>query len=214
MLTPPESWFDHEKLEVYRETIAFIAWLSAILENAVRVGDVKDQLDRASASIALNIAEGNGKNSPKDPLPLFRHCTRLCVRMRLRPGHSGSQGQADYGPSRSRERTTSKDRPHAHGPHQAKLHTRIRKRRRRQLIPSLTLSPALNPVPNLNLHLNLSLLLEANQWQYIRWQANPPPLLFSSTWLACSASTTNAGQTSTMRRSWSASVRAAIAAHR
>jgi four helix bundle protein len=66
MRTMLECWFDHEKLEVYRETIAFIAWLSAILENAVRVGDVKDQLDRASASIALNIAEGNGKYSPKD----------------------------------------------------------------------------------------------------------------------------------------------------
>ena len=27
-----ECWFDHEKLDVYRETIAFIAWLSALLE--------------------------------------------------------------------------------------------------------------------------------------------------------------------------------------
>ncbi len=71
MRTPPESWFDHEKLEVYRETIAFIAWLSATLENAVRVGDVKDQLDRASASIALNIAEGNGKYSSKDRCRFF-----------------------------------------------------------------------------------------------------------------------------------------------
>jgi len=71
MRTMPECWFDHEKLEVYREAIVFIAWLSAILENAVRVGDVKDQLDRASASIALNIAEGNGKYSPKDRCRFF-----------------------------------------------------------------------------------------------------------------------------------------------
>jgi hypothetical protein len=42
-----ESWFDHEKLEVYREAIAFIAWLSALLEGTVRIGEVKDQLDRA-----------------------------------------------------------------------------------------------------------------------------------------------------------------------
>src|SRR5580704_1977263 len=61
-----ECWFDHEKLDVYREAIAFIAWLSALLENTVRIGDVKDQLDRASTSIALNIAEGNGKFSLKD----------------------------------------------------------------------------------------------------------------------------------------------------
>jgi hypothetical protein len=25
-------WFDHERLEVYREAIAFVAWLSGILE--------------------------------------------------------------------------------------------------------------------------------------------------------------------------------------
>jgi hypothetical protein len=31
-------WFDHEKLEVYREAILFIAWLSSLLESAVRVG--------------------------------------------------------------------------------------------------------------------------------------------------------------------------------
>src|SRR5271170_2745984 len=66
-----ETWFDHEKLEVYREAIAFTAWLSVLLEVSVRVGDVKDQLDRASTSIALNIAEGNGKFSPKDRCKFF-----------------------------------------------------------------------------------------------------------------------------------------------
>src|SRR5258708_36579299 len=66
-----ECWFDHEKLEVYREAIAFIAWLSALLEGTVRVGEVKDQLDRASTSIPLNIAEGNGKYSPKDRCRFF-----------------------------------------------------------------------------------------------------------------------------------------------
>ncbi len=61
-----EIWFDHEKLEVYREAIALVAWLSELLEATVRIGNMRDQLDRASASIALNIAEGNGKYSPKD----------------------------------------------------------------------------------------------------------------------------------------------------
>ncbi|HEY2413051.1 MAG TPA: four helix bundle protein [Pirellulaceae bacterium] len=71
MQAPQETWFDHEKLEVYREAIAFIAWLSSLLEATVRVGDVKDQLDRASTSISLNIAEGNGKYSPKDRCRFF-----------------------------------------------------------------------------------------------------------------------------------------------
>jgi four helix bundle protein len=66
-----ECWFDHEKLDVYRETIAFIAWLSALLEGAVKLGDVKDHLDSASTSIALNIAEGNGKYSVKDRCRFF-----------------------------------------------------------------------------------------------------------------------------------------------
>src|SRR5712691_4824353 len=71
MSAPEESWFDHEKLEVYREAIALVAWLSVLLEATVRVGEVKDQLDRASTSIPLNIAEGNGKYAPKDRCRFF-----------------------------------------------------------------------------------------------------------------------------------------------
>jgi 23S rRNA-intervening sequence protein len=61
-----ESFFAHEDLEVYRESIAFIAWLSPLLEETTRAGEVKDQLDRASTSIPLNIAEDNGKFGPKE----------------------------------------------------------------------------------------------------------------------------------------------------
>jgi four helix bundle protein len=71
MLPAQEYWFNHEKLEAYRETIAFVAWLSEILEGAVRLGDVRDQLDRASTSMPLNIAEGNGKYTPKDRCRFF-----------------------------------------------------------------------------------------------------------------------------------------------
>ena len=66
-----EYWFDHEKLDVYREAIAFIAWLASVLDETGRVGDVRDQLDRAATSIALNIAEGNGKYSSKDRCRFF-----------------------------------------------------------------------------------------------------------------------------------------------
>src|SRR5262249_50739499 len=71
MAASNEHWFDHEKLEVYREAIAFVGWLAGTLENAVRVGDVKDQLDRASTSVPMNIAEGNGKYAPKDRCRFF-----------------------------------------------------------------------------------------------------------------------------------------------
>ena len=71
MSAAQETWFDHEKLEVYRETISFIAWLSSLLEATPRIGDIKDQLDRAANSIALNIAEGNGKYTLKDRCKFF-----------------------------------------------------------------------------------------------------------------------------------------------
>src|SRR6266851_8116008 len=71
MNTPSEPWFDHEKLDVYREAVAFVGWLSELLEGSARLGDVKDQLDRASTSIPLNTAEGNGKYSPKDRCRYF-----------------------------------------------------------------------------------------------------------------------------------------------
>ena len=64
-------WFDHEKLAVYQEAIAFVAWLGERLEALPRLGDVKDQLDRASISVVLNIAEGNGKYLPKDKCRYF-----------------------------------------------------------------------------------------------------------------------------------------------
>ena len=66
-----ECWFNRENLEVYRDAIALTAWLSEVLEGTVRVGEVKDQLDRASTSIPLNIAEGNGKYAPKDRCRFF-----------------------------------------------------------------------------------------------------------------------------------------------
>ena len=58
-----QYWFDHEKLELYQEAIAFLAWASELLDAVVRVGDVKDQLDRAATSVVLNIAEGNGSTA-------------------------------------------------------------------------------------------------------------------------------------------------------
>ncbi len=43
MHSPKECWFDHERLEVYQESLAFIAWLSTLLDETVRVCYVKDQ---------------------------------------------------------------------------------------------------------------------------------------------------------------------------
>ena len=64
-------WFDHEKLKVYKASITFAAWATSLLEGISKCGDVKDQLDRASTSIPLNIAEGNGKYTIKDRCRFF-----------------------------------------------------------------------------------------------------------------------------------------------
>ena len=58
--------FDHEKLEVYQESLRVIAWLEPLLEKFPKSISVRDQLDRASTSIPLNIAEGNGKFTKPD----------------------------------------------------------------------------------------------------------------------------------------------------
>src|SRR3954453_4514227 len=64
-MTPP-PYFDHEKLDVYQNSIAFCAWVGDFLPGITQKTAAKDQLDRASTSIPLNIAEGNGKFSVKD----------------------------------------------------------------------------------------------------------------------------------------------------
>ncbi|MEY2530879.1 MAG: hypothetical protein QOI96_964 [Verrucomicrobiota bacterium] len=58
--------FDHEKLKVYQAAIGFVGWSTTLLLQVQAKAAVKDQLDRASTSIALNIAEGNGKFAIRD----------------------------------------------------------------------------------------------------------------------------------------------------
>ena len=58
--------FDHEKLKVYQSAIRFVVWSTELLAQIPTKAAVKDQLDRASTSVPLNIAEGNGKFAIKD----------------------------------------------------------------------------------------------------------------------------------------------------
>jgi len=65
------SFFDHEKLVAYQRSIQFVAWSTDLLENIPAKLSVCDQLDRASTSVPLNIAEGNGKYTPPDRCRYF-----------------------------------------------------------------------------------------------------------------------------------------------
>lgn len=60
------SYFDHEKLKVYQSAIRFVTWSTDLLSHVEVRAAVKDQLDRASTSVPLNIAEGNGKFAIRD----------------------------------------------------------------------------------------------------------------------------------------------------
>ncbi|HYN79378.1 MAG TPA: four helix bundle protein [Lamprocystis sp. (in: g-proteobacteria)] len=64
--------FGHEQLDVYRVSVQYVAWA---YETAKRLRGLdrhaRDQLLRASQSIPLNIAEGNGRGTNADRRRFF-----------------------------------------------------------------------------------------------------------------------------------------------
>ena len=65
-------YFDHEKLTVYQKSIEFVAFVAALLPRLQSLfSSLRDQLLRSSQSVALNIAEGNGKRSLADRRRFF-----------------------------------------------------------------------------------------------------------------------------------------------
>ena len=66
-----KTYFDHEKLIAYQRSIQFVAWASPLLEKLPAKLAVSDQLDRASTSVPLNIAEGNAKYTAPDRCRYF-----------------------------------------------------------------------------------------------------------------------------------------------
>ena len=59
--------FPHEQLDVYRVSLEFNHWAKAVCRRTNAMSkSLHDQLIRASDSIPLNIAEGNGKRAGAD----------------------------------------------------------------------------------------------------------------------------------------------------
>ena len=69
--------FDHEKLDVYQLELRFVTWVTTLLvrikqrPTEARIGEISDQLDRASLSALLNTAEGNGKRQRQTRAKFF-----------------------------------------------------------------------------------------------------------------------------------------------
>jgi four helix bundle protein len=64
--------FHHEKLTVYQRALEFAGWSQDLIDSLTKKTSTRDQLARAGDSIALNIAEGNGKFSQKDRTRFFQ----------------------------------------------------------------------------------------------------------------------------------------------
>jgi four helix bundle protein len=64
--------FHHEKLTVYKRALEFAAWSQDLIESVTKKTSTRDHLERSGDSIALNIAEGNGKFSQKDRARFFQ----------------------------------------------------------------------------------------------------------------------------------------------
>ena len=70
-------YFDHERLDVYQAAIAFVILTDEMLENLPRGrAYLADQLQRASSSILLNIAEGAGELSVNEKMRFYRMARR------------------------------------------------------------------------------------------------------------------------------------------
>jgi four helix bundle protein len=64
--------FGHEKLDVYQLAIRYVAWAYLAAKSLTGIDrHARDQLLRASQSIPLNIAEGNGRGTYADRRRFF-----------------------------------------------------------------------------------------------------------------------------------------------
>ena len=96
--------FNHEKLDVYQVAIEFVMLTEAIIERLPRGrACIADQLQRASLSVPLNIAEGAGEYSSAEKIRFYRIARRsatecasildICARLRLLPEEQYAKGR-------------------------------------------------------------------------------------------------------------------------
>jgi four helix bundle protein len=88
------NFFDHEKLDAYQAAIEFIVLIDTVVENLPRGrAYLADQLQRAGASVTLNIAEGAGEYASNEKIRFYRMAKRsatecagifdICQRLRI-----------------------------------------------------------------------------------------------------------------------------------
>ncbi len=95
--------FGHEQLDVYQLSIRYVSWAYEIASGLKGIDrHARDQLLRASQSIPLNIAEGNGKGTNADRRRYFeiargsalecaaiQDCLKACRALSVEQNHQG-----------------------------------------------------------------------------------------------------------------------------
>ena len=88
------NYFDHEKLDVYQAAIDLVILINTVVESLPRGrAYLADQLQRAGASVPLNIAEGGGEFASNEKIRFYRMARRsatecagildICQRLKL-----------------------------------------------------------------------------------------------------------------------------------
>src|SRR5436309_280744 len=98
------NYFDHEKLDVYKAAIDLVVLINAVVESLPRGrAYLADQLQRAGASVPLNIAEGAGEYSGNEKCRFYRMAKRsatecagifdICQRLQIIDEKNYSKGR-------------------------------------------------------------------------------------------------------------------------
>jgi four helix bundle protein len=70
----------HEDLDVYQVALDLIAWLDPMLTKSSCSADLRSKLDKATTSIVLNIAEGNGRFTGADQSTFYETAYKAAIR--------------------------------------------------------------------------------------------------------------------------------------
>jgi len=71
--------FDHEDLDVYQAALHVVAWLETFWAVASCSADLLTKLDKATTSIVLNIAEGNGRFTSHDQATFYETAFKATI---------------------------------------------------------------------------------------------------------------------------------------
>ena len=74
-----KTYFEHESLPVYQQSLEFVKWSDAILERTPKNSAMYEQLDQGRTAIPLKIAAANGKVPGEDRARCFEIAQRSAL---------------------------------------------------------------------------------------------------------------------------------------